>query len=147
MDIKKHITALGFVPKNGTNGIYHKIYVNYAIEIDFEKQSINYGSAIAAESKTTQNFSQPENFVVLECVDRLLTKEYKPQNIVLEKLGHLDMVHRVDWIFVSIARMVHHTCLSSVRHMVKSIIKSLQGFIKTEVSYSLIFNYLVAKQM
>lgn len=26
MDIKKHITALGFVPKNGTKGIYHKIY-------------------------------------------------------------------------------------------------------------------------
>ena len=85
MDIKKHIAALGFVPKNGTNGIYHKIYVDYAIEIDFETQSINYGSAITAESKTTQNFSQPENFVVLECVDRLLTKGYKPQNIVLEK--------------------------------------------------------------
>ena len=85
MDIKKHITALGFVPKNGTNGIYHKIYVDYAIEIDFEKQSINYGSGIIAESKTTQNFSQPENFVVLECVDRLLTKGYKPQSIVLEK--------------------------------------------------------------
>ena len=85
MDIKKHITTLGFVPKNGTNGIYHKIYVDYAIEIDFETQSINYGSAITAESKTTQNFSQPENFVVLECVDRLLTKGYKPQNIVLEK--------------------------------------------------------------
>lgn len=85
MDIKKHIAALGFVPKNGTNGIYHKIYVDYAIEIDFESQSINYGSAITAESKTTQNFSQPENFVVLECVDRLLTKGYKPQNIVLEK--------------------------------------------------------------
>ena len=85
MDIKKHIVALGFVPKNGTNGIYHKIYVDYAIEIDFESQSINYGSAITAESKTTQNFSQPENFVVLECVDRLLTKGYKPQNIVLEK--------------------------------------------------------------
>lgn len=83
MDIKKHITALGFVPKNGTNGIYHKIYVDYAIEIDFEKQSINYGSGIIAESKTTQNFSQPENFVVLECVDRLLTKGYKPQSIVL----------------------------------------------------------------
>lgn len=85
MDIKKHITALGFVPQNGTNGIYHKIYVDYAIEIDFEEQSINYGSDITAESKTTQNFSQPENFVVLECVDRLLTKGYKPQNIVLER--------------------------------------------------------------
>lgn len=85
MDIKKHITALGFVPKNGTNGIYHKTYVDYAIEIDFEKQNINYGNSIIAESRTTQNFSQPENFVVLECVDRLLLKGYKPQNIILEK--------------------------------------------------------------
>lgn len=85
MDIKKHITALGFVPKNGTNGIYHKIYVDYAIEIDFEKQSINYGSGITADSKTTQNFPDAENFVVLECVDRLLTKGYKPQNLILEK--------------------------------------------------------------
>lgn len=85
MDIKKHIIALGFVPKNGTNGIYHKIYVDYAIEIDFEKQSIDYGNSLIAESKTTQNFSQPENFVVLECVDRILTKGYKPQNIILEK--------------------------------------------------------------
>ena len=85
MKYKEHILAMKFVPKNGTNGIYHKIYVDYAIEIDIKKQSINYGSAITAESKTTQNFSQPENFVVLECVDRLLTKGYKPQNIVLEK--------------------------------------------------------------
>lgn len=85
MDIKKHITALGFVPKNGTNGIYHKIYVDYAIEIDFEKQSINYGRGITADNKTTQNFSDAENFVVLECVDRLLTKGYKPQNLILEK--------------------------------------------------------------
>ena len=85
MDIKKHITALGFVPKNGTNGIFHKIYVDYAIEIDFEKQIINYGSAITADRKTTQNFSDAENFVVLECIDRLLAKGYKPQNIVLEK--------------------------------------------------------------
>lgn len=85
MDTKRLITALGFAPKNGTNGIYHKLYIDYAIEVDFEKQSINYGSVITADSKTTQNFSDAENFVVLECVDRLLTKGYKPQNIVLEK--------------------------------------------------------------
>ena len=85
MDIKKHIIALGFVPKDGTNGIYHKIYVDYTIEIDIEKQSINYGGGITADSKTTQNFSDAENFVVLECVDRLLTKGYKPQNLILEK--------------------------------------------------------------
>lgn len=85
MDVKKYIAALGFVPKNGTNGIYHKIYVDYAIEIDLVRQYINYGRLIVAESKTTQNFSQPENFVVLECVDRLLKKGYKPQDIILEK--------------------------------------------------------------
>lgn len=88
MDIKKYITALSFLPKNGTSGIYHKVYSdhdNYVISIDFNTEHIEYGDKIIAESKTTQNFSQPENFVVLECVDRLLTKGYKPQNIVLEK--------------------------------------------------------------
>lgn len=88
MDVKKHITALGFIPKNGTSGIYHKVYSghdNYVISIDFDKEHIEYGDKIIAESKTTQNFSQPENFVVLECVDRLLIQGYKPQNIILEK--------------------------------------------------------------
>lgn len=88
MDIKKHITTLGFLPKNGTSDIYHKVYSyhdNYVISIDFNTEHIEYGDKIIAESKTTQNFSQPENFVVLECVDKLLTKGYKPQNIVLEK--------------------------------------------------------------
>lgn len=88
MDIKKYITALGFIPKNGTSGIYHKVYSdhdNYVISIDLDKEHIEYGDRIIAESKTTQNFSQPENFVVLECVDRLLLQGYKPQNIILEK--------------------------------------------------------------
>lgn len=76
---------MGFVPKDGTNGIYHKTYVDYTIEVDFERQRINYGHGIIADSRTTQNFSKTENLVVLECVDRLLTKGYKPQNIVLEK--------------------------------------------------------------
>lgn len=94
MDIKKYIAQLEFVPKDGTNGIYYKVYVrhnNYVISINFNTEHIEYGDKIIAESKTTQNFSQPENFVVLECVDRLLTKGYKPQNIVLEKIwpsGH-----------------------------------------------------------
>ena len=40
---------------------------------------------------TTTNFSEPENFVVLECVNRLLHKGYRPENIELERawtLGH-----------------------------------------------------------
>lgn len=88
MDIRTYIGALGFVPKDGTNGVYQKIYTtqdNYTIEVDFNKRHIDYGDKITAESRTTQNFSQPENFVVLECIDKLLQKGYAPQNIILEK--------------------------------------------------------------
>lgn len=88
MDIKELITKLDFKPKNGSINVYSKIYQqhgDYYIDIDFANEKICYGNLIGADCKTTQNFSQPENFVVLECVDRLLEKGYKPQNIILEK--------------------------------------------------------------
>jgi len=87
MDYKQLFLKLGFIPKDKTVDIYIKQYQQhsgYSIEIDFANQSIDYGT-ITCESKTTQNFSQPENFVVLECVNRLLTKGYKPKDITLEK--------------------------------------------------------------
>lgn len=85
MEHRKYIKALGFTPKENTTGIFQKKYNGYTIEIDLENESFNYGNKIKDESKTTQNFSQSENWVVLECVDRLLEKGYSPQNIVLEK--------------------------------------------------------------
>lgn len=86
MDIKIFIKTLGFLPKENTSNIFIKKYQeNYFIELDFENQHINYGAKISSENKSTQNFSQPENFVVLECVNRLLEKGYKPENITLEK--------------------------------------------------------------
>lgn len=87
VDYKGLVKKIGFQPKNGVVGIYEKQYSqhNYSIEIDFEKKQICYGNLIGADCKTTQNFSQDENWVVLECVDRLLEKGYKPQNITLEK--------------------------------------------------------------
>lgn len=87
MNIKELIQKLGFLPKNNSVGVYHKKYAqhNYSIEIDFSNEQILYGDLINSESKTTQNFSQAENWVVLECVDRLLEKGYRPQNIILEK--------------------------------------------------------------
>lgn len=96
MDIKKLLQILGFQPKENAFGIFEKKYPlcnNYTIEVDFDKKVINYGDKISAESKTTQNFLQPENFVVLECVNRLLELGYQPENIVLEptwKLGHTE---------------------------------------------------------
>lgn len=50
-----------------------------------KKEEINYGKSIKIENKTTSNFSNEENWVVLECVDRLLVKGYNPKNIILEK--------------------------------------------------------------
>jgi type I restriction enzyme M protein len=88
MKQKKLIQVLGFKPKENTSGIFHKTYSkcdNYEVEIDFEKENFNFGDKIKAESKTTQNFSQAENWVVLECVNRLLEKGYQPLNIILEK--------------------------------------------------------------
>jgi len=86
------IKKIGFQPKENSSGIFIKRYLDgYSIEVDFEKKLINYGKKIKSESKTTQNFSQPENFVVLECVNRLLETGYKPESIILEptwKLGH-----------------------------------------------------------
>ncbi len=46
MDVRTYIGALGFVPKDGTNGVYQKIYTtqnNYTIEVDFNKRHIDYG--------------------------------------------------------------------------------------------------------
>ncbi|MCB0703125.1 MAG: N-6 DNA methylase [Ignavibacteriae bacterium] len=85
MKEKELIKSLGFLPKENTSDIFYKKYQDYSIEIDLKNQKFNYGNKINLESSTTLNFSQPENWVVLECVDRLLEKGYLPQNITLEK--------------------------------------------------------------
>jgi len=85
MDYRKLIQTLGFIPKENSTGIFQKKYSGYNIEVDIENKNFNFGDKINIESKTTQNFSQAENWVVLECIDRLLTKGYLPQNIILEK--------------------------------------------------------------
>ena len=86
-DYKSLLKILGFGPKESAVDIYQKEYKqhNYSIEVDFYQEKICYGDLISADSKTTQNFTQEENWVVLDCVNRLLEKGYKPQNIVLEK--------------------------------------------------------------
>ena len=90
--MKNLLQVIGFQPKENAKDIFIKKYPDgYIIEIDFQKEIINYGDKIICESKTTQNFSQAENWVVLECVNRLLEKGYRPEDITLEKtfqLGH-----------------------------------------------------------
>ena len=93
--IKELITKIGFAPQDGNNGIYFKYYTfhdGYTIFIDFNSEKIIYDSdensaqqTIIVWERTTSNFSQAENFVVLECVDSLLEKGYAPSCIELEK--------------------------------------------------------------
>lgn len=92
--VKRLITAIGYTPQDGKSGIYLKSYQKhdgYCIFVDFNNQQIIYdsnenplGVAIKVWERTTANFSQSENFVVLECVDRLLEKGYAPACIELE---------------------------------------------------------------
>lgn len=115
--IKNLIKKIGFVPQDGKNGSYYKNYTshnNYTIFVDFNSEKIIYDSAenlsqtiITVGKRTTSNFSQAENFVILECVDNLLEKGYTPACIELEKTypsghgcsGRLDiLVKSVDGI-------------------------------------------------
>lgn len=105
--LTKYLKLLGFILKNGTKNQWIKQYSqhnNYEISIildnkSIEKSLINYSSeidnGIKLGRKTTSNFSQNETLVVLECVNRLLEKGYKPENIHLEKSwrvgGYLDI--------------------------------------------------------
>jgi len=92
-NIKKYLICLGFILKEGTANTWHKRYPkhdNYEIKVfwddtSLKKSKIDYGDKIAVTRGTTSNFSQKENQVVLECVNRLLEIGYKPGNIVLEK--------------------------------------------------------------
>ncbi len=92
MSDKTKAKTLGFEPKENASNIYIKKYANnYAIEIDFAQNSLDFGGKIQIGDKSTQNITKPEDWVVLECVDRLLKKGYKPENIELEKVypaGH-----------------------------------------------------------
>ena len=89
-DIKKLLTILGFSQEEN---IYTKQYeVGVTLKIDVAHEHIFYNEAnITVGRETTSNFAEPENFVVLECVDRLLSKGYRAEHIELEprwKLGH-----------------------------------------------------------
>ena len=64
--------------------VHIKDYRGYTIIIDAEKQSVNYGDKIKVLSNDLRFLKRHKDFVVLECVDRLLLKGYNPTDIVLD---------------------------------------------------------------
>ena len=89
--IIEYLNQLGFLQEGN---VYTKKYDTalHPLQVDVEKERIYYeNSGITVNRSTTSNFSEDENLVVLECVDRLLSKGYHANHIELEplwKLGH-----------------------------------------------------------
>ena len=89
-NIRKLLSALHFEQEDD---VFTKSYkgIRPPLKIDVRNEHFHYDEiGITVGRETTSNFSEPENFVVFECIDRLLSMEYKPEDIELEpawKLG------------------------------------------------------------
>ncbi len=90
--LKAVLMSLNFEQKKE---VFSKKFVDgdYSLKVDFDKKKIIYpeDAGLKINERQTCNFSSNENFVVFECVHRLLEKGYKPEHIELEpkwKLGH-----------------------------------------------------------
>ncbi|AYP23501.1 N-6 DNA methylase [Pantoea agglomerans] len=66
--------------------IYRKAFGAAVLEVNFTNKEIIYPEAagLTINERQTCNFEANENFVVFECVHRLLKKGYKPEHIELE---------------------------------------------------------------
>ena len=70
--------------------VYEKKFPQYntSMSVDFSKKTLYYPEIMNGRERNN-NFDASENFVVFECVNRLLEKGYRPENIELEKEWHL----------------------------------------------------------
>lgn len=86
------LSSLGFTENNG---IFTKHFAGFDCDLkaDFKNKKLIYPTekGLEVNDGTTSNFEHNENFVVFECVTRLLEKGYRPEHIELEprwSLGH-----------------------------------------------------------
>ncbi|MBR3622332.1 MAG: N-6 DNA methylase, partial [Selenomonadaceae bacterium] len=86
-NFRNALISLGF-KKFGE--IYEKNFTefNASMSVDFSKKRLYYPDTIKGKERNN-GFNAPENFVVFECVHRLLEKGYRPEHIELEKEWHL----------------------------------------------------------
>lgn len=84
-NIKQLALSIGFKKAN-VREFYTRSFQTCEISIDFDNEKILYPETqgLIVNDKTTSNFSHNENFVVFECVCRLLDKGYRPEHIELE---------------------------------------------------------------
>jgi len=105
-NFKDLLLHLAFVKEEQAGKLISNLYCKYFsddiyLKVDFDKQELIYpeDKGLIINTATTCNFSQNENFVVFECIHRLLKQGYKPQHIELEpkwKMGHEQKSGRAD---------------------------------------------------
>jgi len=89
-NLKKVLIALGFKAESGAYS-KHFAQSDCELKVEFNFSKIIYPEKLTVSGEFITNFFDNENFVVFECVHRLLEKGYQPQHIELEpkwKLGH-----------------------------------------------------------
>ena len=87
-NLKEVLELLGFEKLESksldSKDTYTKTINSHTMQVDFKNQKLIYPQGIKLHDTTTSNFSHPENFVVFECVHRLLQKLYAPHSLELE---------------------------------------------------------------
>ena len=111
-NFKYLLFSLGFANKGGR---YEKKFPHFGTSmcVDFLEKKLYYPDVIKGRERN-DGFDAPENFVVFECVNRLLDKGYRPEHIELEKewhLGHDVKSGRADIC----VRSLRHVCASFQR--------------------------------
>ena len=82
--------ALGFEELN--KGIFTKVYnKNLKVEINADKQQADLGNKISIVNGETLLLTTHKSFVILECIDKLLTMGYKPSEIIIDLDNEYDI--------------------------------------------------------
>ena len=86
-NLKDALETLGFVAHGD---IHEKVFpeIGCSLKVDFHAKKLIYPNEIKGRERNN-GFDKKENFVVFECVCRLLSKGYRPEHIELEKEWHL----------------------------------------------------------
>ena len=95
-NLKDLLTTLGFTAEGN---IFQKSDREVDLKVDFDKQRLIYPEGLKVNRQDICNLSQNENFVVFECVHRLMEKGYKPEHLELEptwRIGHSASGGRAD---------------------------------------------------
>lgn len=100
-NFKLVLDELGFYTVVNNEKQYHNVYGDtadnsFSLSVDFEQEKFLYPEEIKADRSTTLDFHQNESFVVFECLHRLFSIGYRPENIFLE--GKNYQGHDLGWI-------------------------------------------------